>query len=152
MLYLYSLKQTRNISTITTYYNKLEIHNTFNITRSRLVFLEVPFSNGNVSYSGLSPDKDPMWSNISPNQGAGGAGGSAPPDIIEIIDSKMEHFNAIWNANLELQRQVKNKKEHVFLHYLKRFGTAVFFKDKDSKGCILTVFETIWNYREHFKN
>ena len=28
------------------------------------------------------------------------------------------------NANLELQRQVKNKIERVFLHYLKRFGTA----------------------------
>ena len=28
------------------------------------------------------------------------------------------------NANLELQRQVKNKKERVFIHYLKRFGTA----------------------------
>ena len=45
--------------------------------------------------------------------------GSAPPDNIENMDGKMEHSNAIWNANLELQRQVKNKIERVFLHYLK---------------------------------
>ena len=36
----------------------------------------------------------------------------------------MEHANAIWNANLELQRQVKNQIEGVFLHYLKRFESA----------------------------
>jgi len=26
------------------------------------------------------------------------------------------------------------------------------FENKDTKWCILTVFETIWNYREKFEN
>ena len=41
----------------------------------------------------------------------------------------MVHSDGIWN-DLALQRK-KNK-------------------NKDAKGCILTVFETIWNYREMF--
>ena len=52
----------------------------------------------------------------------------------------MEHSNAIWNANLELQRQVKNKIERIFLHYLKRFVTTEKkIKNKDDKWCILTA-------------
>ena len=55
--------------------------------------------------------------------GAWGSG-SVSPDKFENMDGKIEHFNAIWNANFELQRQVKNKIECVFLHYLERFGIA----------------------------
>ena len=44
-----------------------------------------------------------------------------PPDNSENMDVKMEHSYVFWNANLELQRQVRNKKERVFLE---RFGTA----------------------------
>ena len=70
----------------------------------------------------------------------------------ENMHGKMGYSNAIGNANLELQRQVKNKIERVFLHYLKRFGTAEnFFENKDGKWCILTVFETIWNCSERKK-
>ena len=69
----------------------------------------------------------------------------------ENMHGKMGYSNAIGNANLELQRQVKNKIERVFLHYLKRFGTAEnFFENKDGKWCILTVFETMRNCRDHF--
>ena len=73
---------------------------------------------------------------------------------------------------MELQRQVKNKIERVFLHCLKRFGTAknvletmrvkgAFetiwnyrdnFENKDAKWCILTAFDTIWNDREKNEN
>ena len=78
-------------------------------------------------------------------RGAWGSG-SAPPDNFENIDGKMEHSNAIWNANLELQRQVKNKIERIFLHYLKPFGiTENILKTK-------VHTDVIWNGREFFEN
>ena len=79
-------------------------------------------------------------------RGAWGSG-SAPPDNFENIDGKMEHSNAIWNVNLELQRQVKNKIERIFLHYLKPFGiTENILKTKDAKWYILTLFGTAENF------
>ena len=69
------------------------------------------------------------------------------------MDGKTEHYNAIWNVYLELQKQVNNKKERVFLHYLKWFGTTdKVYKYKDAKWCIMAVFETIWNSREKIEN
>ena len=56
-------------------------------------------------------------------RGAWGSG-LATPDNFENMDGKMEHSKAIWNANLELQRQVKNKIERVFWRYLKQFWTT----------------------------
>jgi len=47
--------------------------------------------------------------------------GSASPHHFENMDGKMEHSNTIWNANLELDRQVKNEIERVFVHYFYDF-------------------------------
>ena len=66
-----------------------------------------------------------------------------PPDHFENMDDKMEHSNAIWNANLELQWLVKSKIEHSCI--LSLFEKI---EIKDSEGCILTVFESIGNCRE----
>ena len=38
--------------------------------------------------------------------------------------------------------------KHALWRYLKRFGTA----EKSLKACILTLFETIWKFKEFFKN
>ena len=63
------------------------------------------------------------------------------------MDGKMLHYDAIWNAILELQRQVENKMERVILHYLERFVTS----ERKNQACILTLFETIWDFRDFFK-
>jgi len=57
--------------------------------------------------------------------------------ILKNMGGKMKHSNAIWNANLELQRQVKNKIERVFLE---RFGTA------EKKMKTRTVKGAFWRY------
>ena len=86
------------------------------------------------------------------------------------------HSDGIWN-DLELQRKYlkTTSLKHAFWRYLKRFGTAEkqmktmtlnhafwriwndsepqkSFENNVSKACILTVFKTIWNCREHFEN
>ena len=90
---------------------------------------------------------------------------SASTDIFDNKEGKMVHSNAIWNANVELQIQVENKREHVFLHYLERFVTSEkilkarskmhafwiylkrfgILKNKVSKAYILTLFGTSEN-------
>ena len=69
------------------------------------------------------------------------------PAHFDTMDGKMLHYDAIWNAILELQRQVENKMERVILHYLERFVTS----ERKNQACILTLFETIWDFREFFK-
>ena len=64
------------------------------------------------------------------------------------MDGKLVHSNAVCNASLELQRQVENKMERVFLHYLERF---VISERKKQQACILTLLEPIWNFRFFLK-
>ena len=89
-----------------------------------------------------------------------------------IMDGTMEHSNAIWNANLELQRQVKNKLRVYSYTIWNDLELQIFFKTRTVKGafwwyldsigncrenienreakwCILTAFETILSYREN---
>ena len=60
----------------------------------------------------------------------------------------------IWN-DLKLQRILSKTMslKHAFWWYLKQFGTAENnWKQCTSKACIVKVFETIWNCREHLQN
>ena len=95
---------------------------------------------------------DYTWPNKCNNQGRPriffGGGGVAPPGNFDTMDGKMVHYDAIWNAILKLQRQVENKMERVFLHYLEQCVTS---EKKNQQACILTLFETIWNFRDFFK-
>ena len=51
-------------------------------------------------------------------------------EYFENMNSKMVYSNTICNAIVELQRQVR----------------------KHDRACILTLFGTICNFREHFEN
>jgi len=50
----------------------------------------------------------------------------------------------IWNFRAKIENM---SLKHAFWWYLKQFGTAERKNEnRDGKWCILTVFETIWNW------
>ena len=75
-------------------------------------------------------------------------------NILKIMLFLSMRSKGIWN-DLKLQRILSKTMslKQAFWWYLKQFGTAENnWKQCTSKACIVKVFETIWNCREHLQN
>ena len=95
--------------------------------------------------------------------------GLITPDNVDTMDGKMVHSDAIWNAILESRdksktrwsvyayticnfREKKRKQACILTLFETIWNFRDFFKHKDAKWCILTASDTIWNFRDNFEN
>ena len=64
------------------------------------------------------------------------------------------YSDGIWKVFVNADFCVKTMSlKHICWRYLERFGTVEKNGENNvSQACIMTVFKTIWNYRNHFEN